>query len=147
MVPNPYDPRLRTDLSANEKAVLHLTGECLHGDDLGLVDRFVTDDYVQHTHGIGQGKQGLRNYLQAVAWRRPGRRDWRPIHLFSCGNFVILHKLLPMAVVADFFRFNDAGLIAEHWDVVQTLPEPDYDPMRLSSEDFRRFRALFNLPD
>jgi predicted SnoaL-like aldol condensation-catalyzing enzyme len=147
MVPNPYDPRLRTDLTANEKAVLHLTGDCLHGDDLGLVDRYVTDDYIQHTQGIGQGKQGLRNYLKAVAWRRPGRRDWRPIHLFACGNFVILHKLLPMAVVADFFRFNDAGLIAEHWDVVQTLPEPAYDPMRLSSEDFRRFKALFNLPD
>jgi predicted SnoaL-like aldol condensation-catalyzing enzyme len=70
---------------------------------------------------------------------------WRPIHLFACGDFVILHKLLPHTVIADFMRFNAQGLMAEHWDVVQPLPEPDYDPMRLSVENLSRFTALFKI--
>jgi predicted SnoaL-like aldol condensation-catalyzing enzyme len=147
MVPNPYDPRLRTDLSANENAVLHFMSDCMHGDDLSLIDRYIADDYIQHTPGIGQGKQGLINYLEAIAWKRPGRKTWRPIHLFSAGDLVVLHKLLPHVVIADFVRFNDKGQFAEHWDVVQVLPEPDYDPMRLSTENFSRFRALFGIAE
>jgi predicted SnoaL-like aldol condensation-catalyzing enzyme len=146
MVPNPHDPRQRTDLTDNEKVVLHFTGDCLHGDDVSLVDRYIADGYVQHTHGVGQGKQGLLNFMQAVTSRRPGRHIWRPIQLFSSGDFVILHKLLPRTVIVDIFRFNDEGRIAEHWDVVQPLPSPDYDPMRLSMEDLDRYRKLYGIP-
>jgi predicted SnoaL-like aldol condensation-catalyzing enzyme len=145
MLPNPFDPRLRTDLFPNERAVLHFMSDCMHGDDVSLVDRYVAPDYIQHTPGIGQGREGLRNYLQQVAWKRPGRRDWRPIHLFGIGEFVVLHKLLPQVVIADFMRFNSQGQFAEHWDVVQPLPEPDYDPMRASHENFERFFALFKM--
>ena len=104
MVPNPYDPRLRTDLTANEKAVLHFTGDCLHGDDDSLVDRYIADGYIQHTHGVGQGKEGLRNFMKAVTSRRPGRHIWRPIQVFSSGHFVILHKLLPLWGHDDHFH-------------------------------------------
>jgi len=143
MYPNPYDPYRRTDLTPGEKALLHFMGECMHGDDLSLIDRYVAEDYIQHTPGIGQGKQGLRRYVETVAWKRPGRKVWRPIQLFACGDFVILHKLLQHVVIADFMRLNSQGLFAEHWDVVQPLPEPAYDPMRPSEEDFERFKALF----
>lgn len=144
-VPNPYDPRLRTDLSRNEAALLHFMSDCMHGSDASLVERYVSPDYIQHTPGIGQGREGLRRYLEEVAWKRPGRHQWRPIQLFAVGDFVILHKLLPATVIADFMRFDAHGMMAEHWDVVQPLPEPDYDPMRLSSENFSRFTALFKM--
>jgi predicted SnoaL-like aldol condensation-catalyzing enzyme len=146
MLFNPYDPWQRTDLSPREALVLRFTDEVLHGDNMALVDEVVSPDYRQHTDGIGQGRQGLRNYLEQIAWRRAGRRTWRPIHLFESGDFVILHKLLPAVVIADFFRFDQDGMLAEHWDVVQPLPTPDYDPMRLSQEDFTRFYALFGIP-
>jgi predicted SnoaL-like aldol condensation-catalyzing enzyme len=144
-VPNPFDPRLRNDLSANETTLLHFMSDCMHGHDMSLVDRYVAEDYIQHTPGIGQGRDGLRHYLEQVAWKRPGRLTWRPIHLFACGDFVILHKLLPATVIADFMRFNAQGQMAEHWDVVQPMPEPDYDPMRLSTENLSRFAALFKI--
>ncbi len=147
MYPNPYDPRERTDLTDGEKTVLAFTGGCIHGQDASLIDKLVADDYTQHTAGIGQGKQGLLTYLQNVAWKRPGIANWRPIHIFHDKDFVILHKLLGMVIVADFFRIDAEGKLAEHWDVVQPHPEPDYDPMKPSTEDLGRFKALFNLPD
>lgn len=147
MEPNPYDPLKRQDLTRNESTVLHFTGDCIHGDDLTLIERYIAEDYIQHTAGIGQGRGGLRRYLREVAWRRPGRKSWRPIQIFSAGDFVILHKLLPAVVIADFFRFEAGGMMIEHWDVVQPLPEPDYDPMRRSTQDFARFKALFHIPD
>jgi hypothetical protein len=54
-----------------------------------------------------------------------------------------LHKLLPAVVIVDIMRFNRDHILVEHWDVVQRLPEPDYDPMALSSENLTRFKALF----
>jgi predicted SnoaL-like aldol condensation-catalyzing enzyme len=147
MFDNPWDPRLRTDLTDNERVALHFMSDCMHGDDLSLVDRYVAEGYIQHTPGIGQGREGLRHYLHEVAWKRPGRREWRPIHLFASGDFVILHKLLPAVVIADFLRFDSDGMMAEHWDVVQPHPEPDYDPMRPSTENLDRFRAVFGITD
>ena len=144
MKENPYDPRRRTNLTENERRMLHFMQGCIHGDDESLIDRYVADDYVQHTPGIGQGREGLRRYIREVAWKRPGRRDMIPIHLFGDGDFVILHKLLPAVVIVDIIRFNEKHQLAEHWDVVQRLPEPAYDPMAPSSEDLSRFKALFD---
>ncbi len=145
MEPNPYDPWSRDDLTANEKTLLTFMRDCMHGDDLSLIDTLVAEDYIQHTPGIGQGRAGLRRYIETVAYRRPGRKEWRPVQTFACGDMVILHKISATHVFADFVRFNDRGQMAEHWDVVQPHPEPGFDPMRQSVENLDRFRALFNL--
>ncbi|XDA96970.1 nuclear transport factor 2 family protein [Sulfitobacter sp. LCG007] len=144
MEANPYDPWKR-ELSANEKTLLTFMRDCMHGDDLSLIDTLVAEDYIQHTPGIGQGREGLRRYIREVAYRRPGRKEWRPVQIFSAGDMVILHKISATHVFADFVRFNDKGQMAEHWDVVQAHPEPGYDPMRRSSENLDRFRAFFGL--
>ena len=57
MFDNPWDPRTRTDLTANERVALHFMSDCMHGDDLSLVDRYVAEGYIQHTPGIGQGRE------------------------------------------------------------------------------------------
>lgn len=145
MEPNPYDPWSRDDLTENEKTVLRFMGEVMHGDNLSLLEELVAEDYIQHTPGIGQGRAGVRKYIEEVGHRRPGRYDWRPIQIFSQGDMVILHKLSGTHVFADFVRFNDEGKMVEHWDVVQPRPEPGYDPMRRSTENLDRFKALFAL--
>jgi predicted SnoaL-like aldol condensation-catalyzing enzyme len=50
---------------------------------------------------------------------------------------------LPAVVIVDIMRCNENHQFAEHWDVVQRLPEPGYDPMKPSSEDLSRFKTLF----
>lgn len=145
MEPNPWDPSARDDLSPNERTLLRFMRDCMHGDDLSLIDTLVAEDYIQHTPGIGQGREGLRRYITEVAYRRPGRKDWRPVQIFAAGDMVILHKISATHVFADFVRFDALGRMAEHWDVVQAHPEPGYDPMRQSTENLDRFRALFGL--
>jgi predicted SnoaL-like aldol condensation-catalyzing enzyme len=140
---NPHDPRKRKDLTENERRVLHFMTDCIHGDKEELIDLYVAEDYIQHTPGIGQGREGLRRYIKEVAWKRPGRRNMIPLHLFRDGDFVILHKLLPAVVIVDIIRFKENHRFAEHWDVVQRLPETGYDPMAPSSEDLGRFKGLF----
>src|SRR5262245_48419273 len=51
MFDNPWDPRTRTVLTANERVALHFMSDCMHGDDLSLVDRYVAEGYIQHTPG------------------------------------------------------------------------------------------------
>lgn len=58
---------------------------------------------------------------------------------------MILHKRLRPVVIADFVRFDGAATLAEHWDVVQPLPEPCHDRVRPSSGDLSRFAALFRI--
>jgi predicted SnoaL-like aldol condensation-catalyzing enzyme len=120
MTANPYDPLKRTDLSKREQILLRFTAEVLHGTNTALIDTLVAADYRQHTHGVGQGRDGIRKYIAEIASRRPGREQWRPVLLFE-------------------------DQLAEHWDVVQPLPAADYDPMAPSKEDLQRFFALFGI--
>ncbi len=145
MTANPYDPLKRTDLSRREQILLRFTAEVLHGTNTGLIDTLVAPDYLQHTHGVGQGREGIRKYIAEIASRRPGREQWRPVLLFEDGDFVILFKQLPAFLIVDIVRFNAQDQLAEHWDVVQSLPAADYDPMAPSKEDLQRFFALFGI--
>ncbi|MDJ0931489.1 nuclear transport factor 2 family protein [Breoghania sp.] len=144
--PNPYDPFARTDLTANEHALLTFMDKCMHGGDLSLIDTMVAPDYIQHTPGIGHGREGLRAYITQIAHKRPGWREWRAIQLFASGDVVTLHKLLPQVVIADFMRFNADGLMAENigtWS--SRCRNPATDPMKPSEENLDRFRALFGI--
>jgi predicted SnoaL-like aldol condensation-catalyzing enzyme len=145
MTANPYDPLKRTDLSKREQILLRFTAEVLHGTNTALIDTLVAADYRQHTHGVGQGRDGIRKYIAEIASRRPGREQWRPVLLFEDGDFVILFKQLPAFLIVDIVRFNAQDQLAEHWDVVQPLPAADYDPMAPSKEDLQRFFALFGI--
>ena len=145
MLPNPFDPLKRTDLSRRERVLLEFTAEVVHGTNTSLIDTLVAPDYIQHTHGVAQGREGIRKYVTEISMRRPGRAQWRPILLFEDGDFVILYKLLPAFMIVDIVRFNADDQLAEHWDIVQPLPSPDYDPMAPSTEDFRRFYGLFGV--
>ena len=73
MFDNPWDPRLRNDLTDNERVVLHFMSDCMHGDDLSLVDRYVAEGYIQHTPGIGQGREGF--VTTCTRWRGSVRGD------------------------------------------------------------------------
>ncbi|MDF2373139.1 MAG: nuclear transport factor 2 family protein [Rhizobiaceae bacterium] len=140
---DPKDP----SLSKRKKLVLEFMDGVLHGDRLDMLDTHVRADYIQHTPGIGQGREGIRKYFEEVSSKRPNRTVWRPVMMVEEGDIVVLFKWLPHAWIADFMRFDENDLLAEHWDVVQAWSDGSPKPEDLGTQDLGRFKKLFNLPD
>jgi predicted SnoaL-like aldol condensation-catalyzing enzyme len=88
---------------------------------------FVGDQYIQHNPHVSSGKQGFIDYFSKMAVEYPGKKVIVKRSVAE-ENMVVLHchQMWPGNLEyagIDIFRFDDAGKIVEHWDVLQILPE------------------------
>jgi predicted SnoaL-like aldol condensation-catalyzing enzyme len=99
---------------------------------------YFSPDYIDHNHDTPGGNlEGLIQVLkeQGFTEEAPNNRALGLVvdHVISEGNYVLIHQHItepetPTLVFMDLFRVND-GLIVEHWDVIQAVPE---DPVNTS---------------
>ena len=100
--------------------------EMLMKFDSRHVDRFIAEDYIQHSTAASGGREGLRAFLDD---RRAGfpEIDIRIKGSFADGDFTIFqihtirHPGDPGMSIVDIFRMAD-GQVKEHWEVVQEIP-------------------------
>lgn len=80
------------------------------------------DKYIQHNLGATNGVEGLKNL---VAYLSPSKPSVNTVRMISDGDYVVAQTEYgydtPTAGF-DIFRFED-GLIVEHWDNLQAIPE------------------------
>jgi predicted SnoaL-like aldol condensation-catalyzing enzyme len=100
--------------------------EILQGGRFDLVDRYFTEEYLQHNPNVGSGRQALADFIK-------GSRPVRPINptitlplitMIAEGDWVMVASQRPMKDESgepyvttwfDLYLIRD-GKIAEHWD-------------------------------
>ena len=125
------------DVEANKKLVRSLIEEVMNKRQPDAVDRFLVADFVEHNPNLPQGREGRKKFVSAVL---AGFSDYRGeiVEILAEGDKVVVRVQwsgtqdgpflgLPPSgnkvrfATADFFRIAN-GKVAEHWDVVDSLP-------------------------
>ncbi|MBN1367500.1 MAG: ester cyclase [Dehalococcoidales bacterium] len=111
----------------NKEIIQKVYTEIFNGRNLALMKDFIKEDYIQHNPQCENGLEGVIKFFKELMVKFPDfRLDIKRI--IAEGDYVVLHCHMvgvdvPQGVaIMDIFRLEN-GKIAEHWDVVQPIPE------------------------
>ena len=110
-----------TDLEHNKEVVRRFFDEVIAGRDTAVLDELVAEDYIQHNPGAGQGREGLRVFLEHLFGVMPPGSEEVSAQLIAEGDLVVRQTILPSGMLIDIYRVAD-GKLQEHWDAYR--PDP-----------------------
>ncbi|MGA2110051.1 MAG: ester cyclase [Syntrophorhabdales bacterium] len=125
-----------SDERRNKELVESFVNEVFIKHDMSHLERFLRKDYIQHNPDVPQGREGFKQFFETCFQGVPdfsytlkkivAEDDLVFIYCTTTGT----HKGVWIGMagtgnkldfdVVDMFRIQD-GLIAEHWDVADTL--------------------------
>jgi predicted SnoaL-like aldol condensation-catalyzing enzyme len=117
---------LDSELERNRQSAIAFYELAYLGNPRDAVDRYVGNGYIQHNPVVGDGKEPFIEYFERMAAEYPGKTI-KFVRSACEGDLVALHthQVWPGGdeyVTMDFFRFDTAGKIVEHWDSMQEIP-------------------------
>lgn len=123
------DQAARDDRLAAHKELVHRFCEAFYNSkDFDLARTMLTEDFANHHPGVEAGRDNtISGFRQQVVDALP-EFSLEIRRIVAEGDFVWTHGLIrrapgePIAVSVDIWRVAD-GLLAEHWDVGQPIPD------------------------
>ena len=104
----------------NKALVLDAFDTLFNKRDHAAAKKYWSPRYIQHSAHIAPGREGLFNLIKSL----PPTLKYEPGTIAADGDFVIVHGRFsgfsaPVNwIAADIVRI-EAGILAEHWDVIQ----------------------------
>jgi len=104
----------------NKAIVLEAFDTLFNKRDYTAAERFWSPNYIQHSAHIEPGRDGLFNLIKNI----PPTLRYEPGVIVAEGDYVIVHGRFSSFgppvnwVAADIVRV-EAGVLVEHWDVIQ----------------------------
>jgi predicted SnoaL-like aldol condensation-catalyzing enzyme len=101
--------------------------DVLDPHDRTRLAEYLVQDYIQHSPEATDGLGGIGDFLDWLQRDHPGHRNHIQ-RMFAQDDHVIVHLRVTVPgqadlAVVDIFRLTADGMIAEHWDIVQRVPE------------------------
>lgn len=99
----------------------------IHHQAKEAAEKYLSPTYIQHNPNVGNGRQPFVDFFVPFFVKNPETRS-EIKRVIADGDLVVLHVHAKMnkddrgRVVVDIFRVEN-GKIAEHWDVMQAIPE------------------------
>lgn len=112
---------------ANRELVVDFYNQFFNDHDVAGASEVVADDYIQHNPFVPDGKEPFVGYFTGYFEENPDSRA-EIVRSAVDGDLVFLHVRSTVneddrgTAVVDIFRVED-GMIVEHWDVIQPVPE------------------------
>ncbi len=111
----------------NKNSAISFYKMAYEGDPAKAIELYVGAEYIQHNPDVGDGKQAFIEYFDRMHKEYPDKTI-KFVRAIAEGELVALHthQRWPGGdeyVTMDFFRFDEAGKIVEHWDAIQQIPE------------------------
>ena len=126
--PTPKIIMQQNELTQKNKALVLKAYQELFGDhDLKALDRYWATPYIQHNPTMTDGIDSVKQMLESLGISHWPKQKVDFKRVIAEGDLVMLQVAqpksdnMPETVVVDIFRVEN-GKIAEHWDVMQTVP-------------------------
>lgn len=105
--------------------VAHGINKAVQNGDANEAGSLVTENYVQHTPVVADGRKGLVELVNKIKNKQIPAPKIKNIRTFTDGDFVILHHDVNWPTrksMFEIFRF-EGDLAAEHWSGIMDHPE------------------------
>lgn len=117
------DSKPRKMKTNKEKAIA--INKAVQSGDAESAAALVTENYIQHTPNVPDGKGGLRLLVTKIKNKEIPAPKINNVRVFEDGEFVILHHDVnwpTRKAMFEIYRFEN-GLAAEHWSGIADHPE------------------------
>jgi predicted SnoaL-like aldol condensation-catalyzing enzyme/truncated hemoglobin YjbI len=115
----------KTRKMKTNKEIAFAINKAVQSGDVESAAALVTENYIQHTPTVPDGKKGLQILITKIKNKEIPAPKINTVRTFEDGDFVVLHHdvMWPnRKAMFEVFRFEN-GLAAEHWSGIADHPE------------------------